>query len=128
MDNIWVTSDLHLMHSKSFLWQPRGFSSTEEMCEAIVERWNSVVDKGDMVYNLGDIALSDTDAAIPYLQRLNGYQVWLRGNHDTENRVKLCRVFVVGFVLIGGKPQFSDYCVVLIKREFDICVSNVGTE
>lgn len=88
MDNIWVTSDLHLMHSKSFLWQPRGFSSTEEMCEAIVERWNSVVDKGDIVYNLGDIALSDTDAAIPYLQRLNGYQVWLRGNHDTENRVK----------------------------------------
>lgn len=87
MDNIWVTSDLHLMHSKSFLWQPRGFSSTEEMCEAIVERWNSVVDKGDIVYNLGDIALSDTDAAIPYLQRLNGYQVWLKGNHDSDNRV-----------------------------------------
>ena len=88
MSEIWLTSDLHLMHNKSFLYEPRGFSSTEKMCEAIVVRWNSVVDENDLIYNLGDMVLSDVEAAIPYLRALKGQQIWLRGNHCTENKVK----------------------------------------
>lgn len=87
----FITSDLHLCHSKDFLWQPRGFESVEEMNEAIVEHWNRIVKPDDIVYNLGDIALSDIDAAIPYIKRLNGYQWWIRGNHCTLNKVqKIC--------------------------------------
>ena len=88
MSNIFITSDLHLMHNKSFLFEPRGFTSTEEMCKAIVERWNSIVKPEDIIYNLGDLALSDIDAAIPYLKRLNGFQWWIRGNHCTLNKIK----------------------------------------
>ena len=84
---IYLTSDLHLMHNKTFLFQPRGFSSIEEMCETIVERWNSVVKPDDIVYNLGDITLNDTETAITYLKRLNGKQYWIRGNHDTNNKI-----------------------------------------
>ena len=125
MDNIWVTSDLHLMHSKSFLWQPRGFSSTEEMCEAIVERWNSVVDKGDMVYNLGDIALSDTDAAIPYLQRLNGYQVWLKGNHDSDNRVNKVLETCPNIHLLDGLN--SSYATIIKSGKWRFYLSHYPT-
>ena len=56
------------------------------MNEALVENWNKVVKSNDDVYHLGDIALSDTTAAILYIQRLNGKIHWLRGNHDSDNR------------------------------------------
>lgn len=88
MRNYYITSDLHFMHNKPFLWTPRGFSNEREMCEAIVERWNSIIKPDDVIYNLGDITLSDIDAAIPYLKQLNGHQWWIRGNHDTMNKVK----------------------------------------
>lgn len=89
MDNVWVTSDTHFCHSKSFLYGVRGFSSVEEMNEAIVERWNSVIPEGQdtTIYHLGDIALSDTETAITYIKRLNGTIRWIRGNHCSDNRV-----------------------------------------
>lgn len=88
MSNIYITSDTHFCHIKDFLWRPRGFESVEEMNETIVERWNTVVGERDMVYHLGDIALSDTEAAIPYIKALNGHIIWIRGNHDSDNRIK----------------------------------------
>lgn len=87
MKNIFFTSDLHLCHDKGFLYEPRGFSSIEEMNEAIVERWNKVVTPDDEVYNLGDFALNDIEAAFPYINRLNGKMYWVYGNHDTDKKI-----------------------------------------
>lgn len=87
MKNIFFTSDLHLCHNKEFLYGPRGFSSIEEMNEAIVERWNKVVTPDDEVYNLGDFALNDIEAAFPYINRLNGKMYWVYGNHDTDKKI-----------------------------------------
>ena len=88
MSDVFFSSDTHFCHNQPFLYEPRGFQSVEEMNEAIIERWNKVVKPDDIVYNLGDIALKDTQAAIPYLQALNGTQYWLLGNHDHPGRVK----------------------------------------
>lgn len=88
MSNIWFTSDLHMNHTQEFLYGPRGFTNEKEMNEAIVERWNSVVKADDIVWNLGDIAMNDIGGTIPYLNRLNGTQYWLLGNHDTTNKVE----------------------------------------
>ena len=88
MGEIFLTSDLHINHNKDFLWGVRGFANVTEMNEAIVENWNKVVRPEDVVWNLGDIALSDTEGAIPYLQALNGTQYWLLGNHDSYNRMR----------------------------------------
>ena len=88
MKNIWFTSDTHFCHKQPFLWQPRGFSSVEEMNEAIVDKWNANIKSDDIVYHLGDMALNDIDSAIPYIKRLNGQIIWLRGNHDTDNKIK----------------------------------------
>lgn len=85
--NIWLTSDLHFMHDKPFLYEPRGFTSITEMNEAVVERWNSVVKPDDVVYNLGDIAFNDINRSIHYINLLNGHQYWIRGNHDTNNKI-----------------------------------------
>ena len=86
MGDIWFTSDLHFCHDKEFLYGPRGFTNVQDMNEAIVENWNKVVKSEDEVYNLGDFALTDIDAAIPYINKLNGTIRWILGNHDTDKK------------------------------------------
>lgn len=87
MNNIWFTSDLHLSHKQEFLWGPRGFANQHEMNEALVENWNKVVKPNDVVYDLGDIALTDPNEALIYLKRLNGKHYWIYGNHDTKKKI-----------------------------------------
>lgn len=125
MAEIFLTSDLHLMHNKDFLFRPRGFTSTEEMCEAIVERWNSIVHEGDVVYNLGDIALSDTGAAISYLQRLNGQQIWLRGNHDTVNKIEYILDSCPNIQLLGDLD--TSYATVIKSGKWSFYLSHYPT-
>ena len=86
---IWLTSDTHFCHDREFVYGPRGFTNIEDMCEAIVERWNSVVKPEDIVYHLGDIMLNDNVKGMEFLKRLNGQIYIMRGNHDTNTRVNL---------------------------------------
>lgn len=86
MNDIFFTSDTHFFHSKEFLYGPRSFQNEIEMNEAIVERWNSVVKNGDYVYHLGDVMMGNYDVNI--LKRLNGTMFVIRGNHDTENKLR----------------------------------------
>ena len=114
MSEIWFTSDLHMMHNKGFLFEPRGFSNTEDMCEVLVENWNKVVKPEDTVYDLGDMALTDVQAAAKYIKRLNGKHMWIRGNHDTDNKVDYLmdycwdKLYFIGWadVLKDGKFRF----------------------
>jgi calcineurin-like phosphoesterase family protein len=125
MSDIWLSSDLHLMHNKPFLYEPRGFTSTEEMCEAIVERWNSVVRDEDFIYNLGDIALSDIDAAIPYLQRLNGHQIWILGNHDTLRKIEKILPACPRIQLLG--TEMTSYATVIKSGKWSFYLSHYPT-
>lgn len=85
---IFITSDWHFCHNKPFLYEPRGFNSVEEMNKEIVKRHNEVVRAEDEVYCLGDLVLSDTNKGIEYVKQLNGKIHVIRGNHDSDNRVK----------------------------------------
>lgn len=86
---IYLTSDTHFMHGKNFLYEPRGFSSTEEMSETIVSNWNSIVSPDDTVYHLGDVILTDTEKGLEYFKQLNGNIMLIRGNHDSDARMQL---------------------------------------
>lgn len=98
---LYLTSDTHLSHLPSFLWEPRGFSSVDEMNEAIVERWNKVVKPGDRVIHLGDVLLSNTEKGLEYFKRLNGEICIIWGNHDSSRRqeelAKLSNVVILGY-------------------------------
>lgn len=89
MSKVWFSSDTHFCHDRGFLYEPRGFTSAKEMSEEIVKRWNSVVAPDDTVYLLGDVMLNDNDSGMEYLKQLNGKLFLIRGNHDTDARVKL---------------------------------------
>ena len=86
MGKIWVTSDLHFMHNKPFIYEQRGFQSVYEMNEAIVKRFNEVVKPEDDVYILGDLMLNDNEAGRQLINRLNGWLHIVYGNHDTSAR------------------------------------------
>lgn len=88
MSNIFFISDTHFSHENA--WRTfkledgvtplRPFTSTEEMDETMIERWNSVVRDKDTIYHLGDVAISRK--ALPLVKRLNGRKILVKGNHD----------------------------------------------
>lgn len=83
MGNVFVISDLHFGHRNMAL--KRGFVSVEEHDAFIVEKWNSVVDKGDSVWILGDITMEKSEYQI--LGALKGFKKVVLGNHDQPQHV-----------------------------------------
>lgn len=86
---IWVTSDWHFGHQQSFLWEPRGYNSVEEMNEDIIRKHNEVVGENDIVYFLGDAMLNDNECGKRCIEQLNGNIHMIRGNHDTNARIEI---------------------------------------
>ena len=89
MNKVWFVSDLHFCHDKPFLYEPRGFSSIEEMNEQIIKNINEVVDGEDDLYILGDCFLNDNEKGMECMRRLPGRKHIIWGNHDTDARQKL---------------------------------------
>lgn len=52
------------------------------MDAAIVENWNQVVGDTDVVFHLGDLALGPSERWDEILKSLNGYKIFVVGNHD----------------------------------------------
>ena len=81
---IFLFSDPHFGHKNMAI--KRGFETVEQHDEHIVERWNSVVGKRDVVYLLGDITMEKDSYEI--LDRLNGCKKVILGNHDKPQHVQ----------------------------------------
>lgn len=82
MMNKFFTADTHFGHR--FVTEERGFSSTEEMDELIIENHNKVVGPNDEVFHLGDLSFRGPDDTLRILHRLNGRIHLVRGNHDSK--------------------------------------------
>lgn len=89
MNKIFVTADTHFGHNKEFLYKPRGFNSILEHDQAIIKNWNSVVDKDDDVYLLGDVMLGDNEYGKNCVKQLNGKIHVILGNHCTAARERI---------------------------------------
>ncbi len=75
-------SDTHFCHQNIIRFCDRPFADVEEMNEALIDNWNSVVSGDDTVYHLGDVALGKWVEWDSILTRLNGYKVLVVGNHE----------------------------------------------
>lgn len=82
---IWFTSDQHFFH-KNILQYRSQFSSIEEMNQGIIDRYNALVHKNDIVYMLGDISFGKMEETNDILTQLKGRKILILGNHD---RVKM---------------------------------------
>lgn len=85
--NTFLTADSHFGHKgvTQFLGPDgvtklRPWDNTEDMDEALIANWNSVVRPKDKVYHLGDVVINRK--ALKTLARLNGDKVLIKGNHD----------------------------------------------
>lgn len=124
MNEIFLTSDLHFCHNQEFLYKPRGFDSIEEMNEAIVERWNSVVKSDDMVFILGDLMLNDNEKALEYIKRLNGWLLVVWGNHDSEARQNLIREKYPTIMEMGYAHQFKHHKLTCYLSHYPTLTAN----
>lgn len=88
---IYITSDFHFYHDRGFIYEPRGFSSVEEMNMMLINNFNSIITPEDEVYVLGDLLLggaTSLEKGIQLISSLNGNLHLVRGNHDSETRWK----------------------------------------
>lgn len=81
-DKLWFTSDSHFSHTNIIKYCNRPFDSVEEMNEKLIENWNSVIGKDDLIFCLGDFALGSEKQTRYILERLNGHKVLIKGNHE----------------------------------------------
>lgn len=110
MSNRFVISDTHFGHTNS--WEKfkrpdgsplRPFTSTEEMDDTMVQRWNAKVGPHDTVYHLGDVVINRK--SLHHVKRLNGKKRLIRGNHDI---FKDQDYRDVGFESLYGVRVFTD--------------------
>ena len=101
MSIVRFIADLHLSHQN--MATRRGFSSIEEHDEHIIAQWNSVVNKRDVTYILGDITM-EKSSPYPLLDRLNGIKHIVLGNHDRRQDTKKLFDYAES---IGGMLQYK---------------------
>lgn len=78
----WFTSDLHFGHANIIEYSGRPFRDVHAMNEALIDRWNELVQPHDTVWVLGDVAMGRIADTLPLVGRLAGYKLLLAGNHD----------------------------------------------
>lgn len=78
----WVAADTHFKHRNIIKYCGRPFLDEKEMDDILRENWNSLINKNDIVYFLGDISLKKHNS---WLKKLNGKKMVIRGNHEPEN-------------------------------------------
>ncbi len=83
-EHLFFTADTHFGHRNIIKYCQRPYTSVEEMEETIIANWNSVVDKDDLVFHLGDFAMGGSKEWSRLLQRLNGRIHLILGNHDVQ--------------------------------------------
>jgi calcineurin-like phosphoesterase family protein len=112
MRNNFYIADPHFSHNGVCIFtrqdgsQLRPWDNTNDMDEALISNWNSVVKSGDTTYVLGDVVMRSSKLHI--LGRLNGRKVLIKGNHD------LCD-------LSQYRQWFADVRAYQVDKELGIC-------
>ena len=106
---VYFTSDLHFYHKNIMKYSPafRNYENAEEMNEALIAYWNSVVTPEDTVYNLGDLSMAaNTKKVIEVAKRLNGKHFLILGNHDYP--IKSEKEKLMEMIKDDGNKLFED--------------------
>ena len=84
----YVWADPHFFHGNILKYCYRDFKDINQMNNALIKYHNEVVKPEDTVYCLGDFAMvrkSDIQKLGPIIDKLNGVQHLILGNHDEGN-------------------------------------------
>jgi calcineurin-like phosphoesterase family protein len=84
MIETFFTADTHFGHRNVIAYCNRPYEDVEEMNEDLIKRWNETVGPHDMVFHLGDFAFQNKERTRDTIQRLNGFKILIKGNHDNR--------------------------------------------
>lgn len=116
---VFFVSDLHFGHKNIIKFCNRPWETVEEMDKALIDNWNSVVRKNDIVFDLGDFAFAPDKRWKEILSQLNGKHYLILGNHD---RVKwpgdsimslFAGVYTQLFIKIDNRGIYLSHCPLL---------------
>jgi len=121
MSKKFYIADTHFGHENIIRLDNRPFRSVQEMGEQMINRWNSVVDKGDVVYILGDFLWKTKE--IDIINRLHGQKILIKGNHDrVKNKdYQKCFVKIVPYEEVKdgqNKVVLSHYPIIAYNGSF----------
>lgn len=120
----YFISDTHLGHEKIIEYCKRPFKNVKEMDETIIKNWNERISDEDIVFFLGDFCLiksseapnSRKDAFAYYRKQLKGNIIFLKGNHDGNNK---CKSIIESIVIEhGGKRIYLTHNPKFAKEDF----------
>lgn len=111
---IFFTSDWHIGHANSLIFDKRPFKDIEHMHKSLISRFNACVPSDGVCYFLGDMGVSSTTLTFEVMTKLNGIKVLVLGNHDKQHSAMYnCGFDVVvnGMVLyIAGQRVTMSHC------------------
>lgn len=111
--SVYLWADPHFGHKNIIKYENRPFSSVEEMDEALINNWNSVVSKDSIGIMLGDLSFHSISKTSDIVQRLNGTLWLITGNHDSAS-LELYKS--MGFYHVYDKPViYMDYFILSHK-------------
>lgn len=90
----WVYSDPHFYHENICRFfradgeKLRPWENAIEMTEDLINSYNELVDDGDRVYILGDVAFKPAHMR-GAVSQLKGRKVLVKGNHDPDNKLAM---------------------------------------
>ncbi len=98
-------SDLHFGHKNILNFAPnfRKGPTYQDHDEWLIQNWNSVVSKRDLVWVLGDVAMDL--ACLSYMDRLKGSKRLVLGNHDYPNMAQ----YNPYFTEIWGMARYKEF-------------------
>lgn len=105
----FLIADTHFNHKKIVEFNGvhgtklRPWTTVEEMNEAFIGNWNSVVPENGKVYILGDAGFGKTGLEI--FRRLNGKHCLIKGNHD----IRPLDEYLEHFYDIRGSHHLGDF-------------------
>lgn len=116
---IYFTSDWHLGHTNIIKYCNRPFQNADDMDWKIIKNFNEIVKPEDTTYFLGDFCFRKDP--LYYMSLMNGYKVFLWGNHD---RNQLFKTFPSECVYegFGVRVHMSHFPEDARKKGFDINV------
>lgn len=95
----YFSADWHLDHANIIKYDGRPFKSVEEMNETIINNICSTIKKGDILYFLGDFAMTrSTNSMEGHMKAViyTGAQLFfIKGNHDKKDTIKLYQKYGV---------------------------------
>jgi calcineurin-like phosphoesterase family protein len=82
MSNVYVIADTHFGHGRILEYEPGPFSCVAQKDAEQIGNWNDAVGDDDVVWHLGDFALTGSDKTKSIISMLRGRKRIICGSHD----------------------------------------------